>query len=86
MKMLFLAVLAFYVLLKIWKIAKENKIKRWRKNLKIGDRGFFVNMLSGKTFFEVKDVDGDEVRIESKHWSSSSVQWMQKKELYPEKL
>ena len=58
-------------------IYKWSKNKKWRKNVKVGDECFFINLLQKRSYGKVTAISEDKVkaRVERKDFGSSSSGW-----------
>lgn len=58
-------------------IHKWSKNRNWRKNVKVGDRCFFINLLEKRSYGNVAAISEDKLkaRVERKNFGSSSSGW-----------
>lgn len=72
----------------VFDLPRERKAKKWRAVAKVGDKGYFINLLGGKTYFEIADFKPkdkkDRYRITTKSYASSSSQWTDLNGTYPD--
>ena len=58
-------------------IYKCSKNRKWRKNIKVGDRCFFINSIEERSYGDVTAISDDKLRarVEMKDFGSRSVGW-----------
>lgn len=91
MKLIHLLIVVFNILFNIifyiiaspffipFEIYKWYKNKKWRKNIKVGDRCFYINFLEKRSYGYVADISENKLkaRIERKSLMGSSSDWHQ---------
>jgi hypothetical protein len=84
---LFLALLnlVYYIIISPvylpYKLHKYYNTKKWRRNPKVGDKCYFINMFGSKTIGYIDRIDNGKVLFKTKSLNSSSSQWIEVSEL-----
>jgi len=77
--------LIYYVLISPYLLWKYLKVRKWRKNVKVGDTGCFENVMDTFTVFKVVEISEDrkEILVDIKTRNSASHQWIELSGCYP---
>lgn len=60
---LFLFNVIYYIITFPYQLYKMHINSKWRKNIKVGDRAFFINVTRGKTYGKIESILADKKSV-----------------------